>query len=411
MTDFATFPTDTLFVTQYYRPEWIGSGPYCGDMAEWLTAHNLDVHVLTGRPHYPYDAIFASYRSGDRDREILDGVAITRVPNRIVAGGGAAKRLATDAHFLFCSLLELFRGRVRRRSLVVSLCPSIFSVLLGIALTRRGGRHVAIVHDIESGLAEGLGIVGGGIALRGLRSLERFSLNRTDMIFALSESMRIRLRALGVTTPIHILPIWIDTDAIYPAESTKKPGAGRSPTIVYSGNFGRKQALKQILDCAGLLKSKGPTLRITLRGEGREARALMEMVRTRGFDNIEFEPLAPPEAFNDALAEGDIHLVPQNPEAADYALPSKIFAIMSAGRPFIATAQAGSPLWQLREETGAFLCVPPNDPAALSNAILRLADDEALRNDLGAHGRAYVLRHHAKPKILRDFLNTVRDGR
>src|SRR3546814_979046 len=77
-----TSENGALFVTQYYRPELIGSGPYCGDMAEWLT-HELEVRVLTGRPHYPGDAVFADYRSGDHDREMLDGVSVTRVPNRV----------------------------------------------------------------------------------------------------------------------------------------------------------------------------------------------------------------------------------------------------------------------------------------------------------------------------------------
>ena len=36
---------------------------------------------------------------------------------------------------------------------------------------------------------------------------------------------------------------------------------------------------------------------------------------------------------------GDIHLVPQNPNTAAFAVPSKVFNIMAVGRPFVATAQ------------------------------------------------------------------------
>jgi colanic acid biosynthesis glycosyl transferase WcaI len=396
---------DTLFVTQYYRPEWIGSGPYCGDMAEWLTTHNLDVRVLTGRPHYPSEAIFKDYRSGARDHEILSGVAVTRVPNRVLPGGGAARRMVTDAHFLLRSLFEVLRGRVRRRSHVVSLCPSILTVILGVVMTRRGGRHVAIIHDIESGLAEGLGMMGGGVVLRCLRLVERLALNRTDLVLVLSDTMRAQLRARGVTVPIRVLPIWIDTDTIFPLDTT----APHPTTIVYSGNFGKKQALSQILDLAKILLERRPDIRITLRGEGREAQALIDMAQARGLDNIEFRPLLPPAQLNEALAEGDVHLVPQNPQGADYALPSKIFGIMAAGRPFIGTAETGSPLWRLQEETGAFLCVPPNDAEAFAAAVLRLAEDDGLRAELGARGRAYVLAHHAKPKVLGAFMAALRD--
>jgi len=246
-------------------------------------------------------------------------------------------------------------------------------------------------------------MVGGSFMLRALRAVERWALNRTDLVLVLSEHMRAQLEARKVTTPIRILPIWIDTDAIYP----KPPAEGETLKVLYSGNFGRKQGLHQILDAAHLLQQRAPEITIVLRGEGREAQALMETARAAGLANIEFSPLMPPSQLNDALAEGDIHLVPQNPQAADFAVPSKIFAIMAAGRPFVATAQPGSLLWQLCEEAGAFVCVPPNDPEAFARALLTLAGDPALRAELGARGRAYVLAHHAKPKVLHDFLTAV----
>lgn len=403
MKSFAS-PPAALFVTQYYRPEWIGSGPYCGDMAEWLHTQSVDVHVLTGRPHYPSDAIFADYRSGAHDEEVVDGVSIRRLPNRVLNGGGAAQRTMTGASFLARGLFELARRRVHRQKLVVSLCPSILAVILGIVMTKRGGRHVAVIHDIESGLAQGLGIVGGGVLLRLLEWVERATLNRTDQVLVLSENMRAQLEARKVVAPIRVLPIWIDTDAIYP-----RPNPASSPlTVLYSGNFGRKQGLMQILDAAIPLQEARDDVKIVLRGDGREAQGLMDAARALGLRNVEFRPLLPPDRLNEALAEGDIHLVPQNPQAADFAVPSKIFAIMAAGRPFVATAEPGSLLWRMHEDTGAFFCVPPNDPEALAKALLRLAEDSRMRAELGARGRAHALAHHAKPKVLRDFLAAVR---
>lgn len=398
-----TSENGALFVTQYYRPELIGSGPYCGDMAEWLT-HELEVRVLTGRPHYPGDAVFADYRSGDHDREMLDGVSVTRVPNRVAGGGGALRRMTVDAHFLIRSLFELARGRVHRQSHVVSLCPSILTVILGAIMTRKGGRHVAVIHDIESGLAAGLGMVGGGAVLSCLRTVERVALNRADLVLVLSENMRQQLLNRGVRVPIKVLPIWIDTDKIFPNDRR----CPQPMTVIYSGNFGKKQSLAQILDLASLLQTAHPAIRIVLRGEGREARGLIETAQSLGLRNMEFRPLLPPSRLNEALSEGDIHLVPQNPQAADYAVPSKIFAIMAAGRPFIATAEPGSLLYQMQRDTGAFLCVPPNNPAAFADAVLQLAQDDGLRAELGARGRAHVLAHHAKPKVLHDFMSAVR---
>ena len=45
------------------------------------------------------------------------------------------------------------------------------------------------------------------------------------------------------------------------------------------------------------------------------------------------------------------------------------------------------------------LLVPPRDPAALAAAILRLADDAALRARLGASGRRLVEREFSEDRI------------
>src|SRR5690606_30863179 len=100
-------------------------------------------------------------------------------------------------------------------------------------------------------------------------------------------------------------------------------------------------------------------------------------------------------------ADGDIHLVPQDPEAADFAVPSKIFNIMSAGRPFVATARPDSVLWHMQRESQAFLCVPPHDAASFADAVTHPADDAEARAVMGAAGREFVLAKHSKQRVLR----------
>ena len=73
---------------------------------------------------------------------------------------------------------------------------------------------------------------------------------------------------------------------------------------------------------------------------------------------------------------------------------------MAVGRPFVATALPNSTLWHLQRQSGAFLCVPPNEPRRFAEAVLKLADDAQLRRELGRRGRAFVEQHYAKPLIL-----------
>jgi colanic acid biosynthesis glycosyl transferase WcaI len=243
-----------------------------------------------------------------------------------------------------------------------------------------------------------------------MRSAERLILNRTDLVVVLSTEMRDQLRALGVTVPIDVIPLWVDTDQIQPIERT--PDA--SIKVLYSGNLGRKQGLGQVVAMAEELARRRPDIEIVLRGNGNQMGELSADIAQRRLGNVRLVELRPSEGLASALAAGDIHLVPQNPEAAAFSVPSKVFNIMAVGRPFIATALPGSTLWNLQRRSGAFLCVPPNEPCHFAEAVLRLADDLQLRRELGRRGRAFVEEHYAKSRILgafKDCLDAVAAGR
>lgn len=394
-----------LLITQYYWPELVGSGPFCTDLAEWLAGSGNKVNVFTSRPHYPTNVVSRSYRDGQRDHEYCNGVTIKRVKPWTPQRRGAAMRIAADALFMARGITALVIGRIKRTPIVISLCPSILSVLLGALAVRNGGRHVALIHDIQSGLASGLGMVAGKAMVWAMRKLERIVLNRVDHIVVLSEIMRRQLLDQGVTSPIEVLPIWVDTRKIYPV---RKIRGQRPMTVLYSGNFGRKQALGQIIEMAARLKENGIAAKVVLRGAGGEAETLKRQVSRRGLKNIEFTSLVPMKRLNEGLADGDIHLVPQDDRAADFAVPSKVYTIMAAARPFIATARPGSLLWRLQERSDAFLCVPAGDVTALIDAVERLTSDPELRRTLGDNGRSYVMKHHDRSVLLERFFTLLR---
>jgi colanic acid biosynthesis glycosyl transferase WcaI len=392
-------PSQVLFVSRYFWPELIGSAPFSADIAEWLTGHGRPTTVVSGLPHYPESEVFPAYRDGRCHREVVGGTTIERLRVGAPRANSAASRILNEVEFLVRGLAAMATGRIGRHSMVLALCPSILSVALGVAARRRGGVCVAIVHDIQSGLAEKLGMVGGGGMARLMRACERAVLNRTDLVIVLSAEMKDQLRRIGVSAPIEVVPLWVDTDLIKPTEPVSRPAV----KVLYSGNLGRKQGLGQVVALAERLATSRPDIEIILRGNGSQGMEISAEIARRQLGNIRLAELQPHEALTTALAVGDIHLVPQNPEAAAFAVPSKVFNIMAVGRPFVATALPGSVLWQLERDSGAFLCVPPDEPLTFAEAVVRLADDAHLRRELGRRGREFVELNYAKPRILGDL--------
>jgi colanic acid biosynthesis glycosyl transferase WcaI len=391
-------PSPILFVTRYFWPELIGSAPFTSDVAEWLAKEGRQITVLSGLPHYPGTTVFPAYQGGRLQHEKMGTVVVERVSSGPPQRASALSRILNEAGFLMRGLGALASGRIKRHPVVLALCPSILCVVLALVTRQRGGSAIAIVHDIQSGLAEQLGLNGGALA-RLMRWVEQVTLNRVDLVVVLSQEMKDQLRRIGVSAPIDVVPLWVDTDEIQPVEPTVRPAI----KVLYSGNLGRKQGLGQVVEMAEQLARCRPEIEIVLRGNGNQAHELIADIARRRLENVHLAELQPNDSLSTALAAGDIHLVPQNPQAAAFAVPSKVYNIMAVGRPFVATALPDSTLWHLAKQSGAFLCVPPNEPLSFTEAVLKLADDPQLRLELGRRGRAFVEQHYAKPLILSAF--------
>jgi colanic acid biosynthesis glycosyl transferase WcaI len=285
----------------------------------------------------------------------------------------------------------------------------MFPVLLGRALTASGGRHLTIVHDLSSGLARGTGLVPSRAAGQALERVEAWVLNRSDSLAVLSSQMSGVIRRMGVACPIEVVPLWV-RDILAGKEPAPPP---EQPTVMYSGSLGRKQGVHRLLALARRLNETMPEARMIVRGQGSmESRVRAE---AEGLPNIEFHGLVPDEDLARSLGDGRVHLVLQDPDSANFSVPSKVFSTLAAGRPVVATARPGTPLHDLSRLCPALTCVDPDDPEALLIEVQRLLSQPELCESHGRIGREFVLRNHVRDEIVGRLLNrltgTPQEGR
>jgi glycosyltransferase involved in cell wall biosynthesis len=100
--------------------------------------------------------------------------------------------------------------------------------------------------------------------------------------------------------------------------------------------------------------------------------------------------MQPREKYPAVLHASDIGLATLHAEVRTPVVPSKILSIMAAGRPVVAAMNLDGDGPRLIAEARCGLCVPPEDPRALAEAILQLYHDASLREELGRNGRRYV---------------------
>ncbi|HUK61654.1 MAG TPA: glycosyltransferase family 4 protein [Stellaceae bacterium] len=386
------------YLSPYFWPENIGSAPYCTDLADWLRGKGHELRVIAFRPHYPSAATFAAWQDGSRDREWHNGADIRRIRTRGRGSGGFRERLASDLAFL-AGVLRHGAGRdLSQSDVIVAYVPSCLSLFGAAVLSWRSGAPVVgVVHDIESGLAAALGIARHGLLLRLMRRVERAAFNRATRIVVLTDGMAAELRDIGYRNPVTVLPIW--SAALSPAKSD----SDTAPVVGYSGNFGKKQNLDQLLPLIQKLNERRRDVRVVLRGDGSERRRIEAAIAAMGVSNTEFLPLVPPEQICASLQSIDLHLVPQAMNVARYALPSKLFTIMAAGRPFVCVAEADSPLDHLARKSGAGLCIQPGDEERLFAEVSRLLADRDLLREMGGRGRTFVAANMDRARILEAY--------
>jgi colanic acid biosynthesis glycosyl transferase WcaI len=162
-----------------------------------------------------------------------------------------------------------------------------------------------------------------------------------------------------------------------------------SCVALYSGSMGRKQGLDYVIEAARILATNLRTSPLFLIAGGGPERTALEQ-RAGDLANVRFLPLQPEERLNEFLALGDIHLLPQLRNANDLVMPSKLGAMLAAGKPVIATVPSDSQIALTLGKAGTI--VQPENPGALASAIEKLAGDPEMRRHLSKEARLLALR-------------------
>ncbi len=107
-------------------------------------------------------------------------------------------------------------------------------------------------------------------------------------------------------------------------------------------------------------------------------------------DMVRFLPYQKRERLPLSLSSADVHVVGLAKGLAGYVVPSRLYGILSAGRPVIVAAEDESETARLVREIGCGVVIPPGRPELLARTIRAAADGEYDLAEMGRRGRDYV---------------------
>jgi colanic acid biosynthesis glycosyl transferase WcaI len=401
-----------LIYSANFAPEPTGVGKYSGEMAAWLAAEGHEVRVIAAPPYYPGWKIAPGYRWPLFRRERFAGADVWRAPIWVPNSQGGIKRTLHLFSFAFTSFPLVMMQLPWRPDMVLTVAPAFMCAPAGLlAASLTGAKSWLHLQDFEIDVAFRMRLLKGKWLQRLALRMESWILRRFDTVSTISSRMMERLLLKGVAPErVCYFPNWVDVSRIsslrsrerYRAELGIPQGA---IVALFSGSLGGKQGLLVIPSAANLLQSRSDIVFVVC-GDG----VMKSSLEAAGaaLRNFHLIPLQPQERLPELLGMADLHLMPQSPDAADLVLPSKLSGMLASGRPVVAACRAGTEIAEIVGQCG--LVVAPDDAPGLADAVCSLADDAALRRDLGRRARDIAEARFERDTTLRRVFGPLDQG-
>lgn len=382
-----------LLLTQWFDPEPTFKGMV---FARELVRQGFEVEVLTGFPNYPGGKVYPGYRIQLLQREVIDGVQVTRVPLYPNHDQSTIKRVLNYASFAASSLVYgLF---VAQRADVIYAYHPPLTVGITASLIRLF-RRIPVVYDIQDMWPDTLRATGMLVSARALNALEavcQWVYRQMDHIVVLSPGFKRLLMQRGVPeTKINVIYNWADEVALA-APKGQLPDSFPSDKqcrIVFAGNMGKAQALDAVLDAAALLQTRGSRVCFVMLGGGVEVNRLKLRMVEMKLQNVLFLPPVPMAEVGTYLHAADALLVHLRKDPLfEVTIPSKTQAYMTVGKPLLMAVDGDAA--NLVLQSGGGVMAESENAEALADAaegLAALPSEQLLA--LGQRARHYYQDH------------------
>jgi glycosyltransferase involved in cell wall biosynthesis len=398
------------FLCQYFPPEMGAPAARTYEHARHWVRLGHEVTVITGFPNHPTGIIRPEYRGYWVKREDIDGIDLLRTWIYVAPNKGFTKRVLNFLSF-FLSSFVIGALKTERPDVVVGTSPQFFCGVAGYLLSViKRAPFVFEVRDIWPQSAIELGAVQNRVLIRMLEAIEMFLYQRAVLVVAVAESTREYLLGKGVPdSKIRIIPNGIDAEYLNsksePEEVRKRYGVEGKFVVSYIGTHGMSHALETVLEAAQRLRDDGD-IHFLFVGEGAEKERLAAIARERSLDNVTFLSEQPRDQLLSFYHASNVGLVPlRRLPIFTKVLPSKLFELMGSGCAIICSVEGEAAL--LVSRAGGGLCIAPEDPQALVEAILRVRDEPGLAARLSASGRDFVTRNYLRTALAERYIEEL----
>jgi glycosyltransferase involved in cell wall biosynthesis len=374
-----------------------------------------DVTVLTGFPNHPDGILRPEYRKKFRRmifRERVRHVNVVRtwllpVPNR-----RPLERMLNYSSFFASSLIT--GSFLNAPDAVIASSPQLLVGLAGWWIARLN--RVPFVFEVRDLWPESLVAVGVGNANSALHQclakIARFLYRNADHIVVVTPAFREFLisRWQVPAEKISVVPNGVETGIFSPrfpdADLRENLDAEGKFIVSFIGTLGLAHGLDTLIAAAERFQKTEPQIVFAIVGEGADRERIAGIARSKGLTNVCFVPQQLRERVPDYIAASDACLVLlKKSEVFETVIPTKMLEFMSCARPVILGVRGQAR--EIIEGSRAGICIEPENPEQLCDAIVKLRSQDWLRELLGRNGREYIIRNLSRERTADEYLEVL----
>lgn len=226
--------------------------------------------------------------------------------------------------------------------------------------------------------------------------IEMDLIERANKITTVAHSVAMELREYGLNSKdVEVIGNGVDEKIFTPIKNKVD-----EKYILYSGRLDYRKGLFDLIESSKIICQVHPELSFVITGKGILIDKLKRRVNESGLkNNFNFVGFVSREKLIQLYQQATIYVLPSHYEG----LPTVLLEAMACGCPVVATSVSGN-LDVLTQGHDGIL-VPPKSPDKIAEAVLKLLDDEKMRNTLGINARNTIENRFTWSIISKKFLH------
>lgn len=407
-----------LIYAHYYIPDVASTGQILKELAEGML-HEFDITVICVVPSYS-GTIEDKYKKKVFFKENINGVNIIRIRVPEFTKTSKLSRVKNILTYFLGAMIATFK--VGKMDYVYSISqPPILGGLIGVwGKWIKQAKYIYNIQDFNPEQTIAVGFSKNRTILQIMMLLDKFSCKRADKVIVVGRDMieTLKYRFNNKRVPKHtFINNWTNEKEVSPLASDnekviefkKKYGLDGKFVIMYSGNIGLYYDLENIVEVIKKFKNR-KDVAFAMVGDGSIKDKLVRYKEDNELDNLVFIPYQDKADLIYSLNAGDVHWCVSAKGIKGVSVPSKLYGIISCGRPVLGVLEKGSEARLIIEETDCGMVTEPGNYKEIEKIIEAFLNKKNSRDlkEMGYRGRAYLEKNLTKDVSIEKYIQEIK---